>query len=70
MNLFSTICHSASNHLLLLSWDTVHCGLGMSFPFISDLIVLIALFWIVFSIHVSLLPVVLFLTETLLRKPF
>lgn len=54
---------------LFLSWDAIHCGLGMSFLFISNLIILIALFWIVFSIHLSLLPFFLFLAETVLRKP-
>lgn len=51
-----------------LSWDAVHCVLGISFPFKSDLIMFIALFWIEFSINLCLLPFVLYLTETVLRK--
>lgn len=59
LNLFQTI-------LLLTiftfsSWDVlVFCSWGMSLAFVSDLIILTALFWITFSMHPSLFLFVLF----------
>lgn len=39
-----------------LTWDAlVLCSYGVSLTFVSDLIIIIALFWVTFSMHPSLL---------------